>query len=689
MDSNLNVSADLFSLGLVIVALYNSPHSSPLQANTSVSNYKRLFTSSSTTPSSSNNFLCSNPLPQDLKSSVLPRLITRRPAQRMTAAEFQQSAYFDNVLVSTIRFLESLPAKTPNEKSQFMRGLSRVLPSFPKSVLEKKVLPALLEEMKDRALLSLILGNVFAIVKALPSGKRSFTEKVMPRLREIFIPINGHKSVERDLEKEAGLMVLLNNMSNIAENCSGKEFKDEILPIVHLAIESPTHSIIDAALRSLPIVLPIIDFSTIKNELFPVIAAVFSKTSSLGIKVRGLEAFNILCGGSNDPNANDDDLNGMMGQASKTSSSSALDKYTMQEKIVPLIRAIKTKEPAVMIAALNVLRRVGIVADREFVASDILPILWSMALGPLLDLKQFQAFMDLIKNLSSRVEQEHTKALQELMGTNRGGATSGRNDDFMSFEGTPGFPPSNGGENGEDDFERLVKGTNGTGSLTKPLDSGWDSTAVVNSSQTSSSSAATAAKPATFAWSTPSPTTPSYTPTSMSTNTLKPQSASRTITPDLSSFGALTPATTQFSQPLQPSTPSYGMSAPLQPQPPSQSNSMNWSTATANPWNTATAGPSQNLSSLNSMSTSMSNLSMNRPQPTSLSSFSLPPPPAVSSTPSYSSFSQASSFTPPAAQSYNAFQSAPPQTGFGAPGGFGAQKSGGQKTGLDAFESLL
>jgi SCY1-like protein 2 len=139
LDSNLNTGADMFSLGLLIVALYNSPHTSPLQTNSSVSSYKRLFASSSAIPSTSNGFLSSRPLPKDLTSSVLPRLITRRPAQRMTAKEFQQSAYFDNILISTIRFLDSLPAKTPNEKSQFMRGLSRVLPSFPKSVLEKKV----------------------------------------------------------------------------------------------------------------------------------------------------------------------------------------------------------------------------------------------------------------------------------------------------------------------------------------------------------------------------------------------------------------------------------------------------------------------------------------------------------------------------------------------------------------------
>lgn len=160
-----------------------------------------------------------------MTGEVLPRLITRRPAQRMTAKEFQDSAYFNNILISTIRFLDSLPAKTPNEKAQFMRGLSRVLPSFPKSVMEKKVLPALLEEMKDRELISLILQNIFKIIELLPSGRRPFTEKIMPRLKEVFLN-NPKPPTERDAAKEAGLMVLLEHIQVISVNCSGKEFKD-------------------------------------------------------------------------------------------------------------------------------------------------------------------------------------------------------------------------------------------------------------------------------------------------------------------------------------------------------------------------------------------------------------------------------------------------------------------------------
>ena len=233
LDNNVNAASDMFSLGLLIVALYNSPHKSPLETKMSVSTYKRLFAASATTPNQNNNFLSSAPLPKDV-SSLLPRLITRRPQQRLTTREFQNAQFFDNILVSTIRFLESLPAKTLNEKSMFLRGLPRILSQFPRTVLEKKVLPALLEEMKDRDLIALVLQNVFKMVKIMPSGKRAFSEKIIPKLREIFLAPtagSGTKAAavaptpEKDSAKAAGLMVLLENIEVIAENADGREFE--------------------------------------------------------------------------------------------------------------------------------------------------------------------------------------------------------------------------------------------------------------------------------------------------------------------------------------------------------------------------------------------------------------------------------------------------------------------------------
>ncbi|KAH8592430.1 kinase-like domain-containing protein [Bisporella sp. PMI_857] len=701
LDSNLNTGADMFSLGLLIIALYNSPHESPIQSNSSISTYKRLFSSSSTIPSAGNSFLCKRPLPKELTSSVLPRLITRRPAERMTAKEFQQSSYFDNILISTIRFLDELPAKTPNEKAQFMRGLTRMLNSFPNKVLEKKILPALLEEMKDRELLSLILQNVFKIINMLPNGKRPFTEKIIPRIREIFLPANAKASPERDPAKDAGLMILLEHIIQITNNCSGKEFKDDILPIIYLAIESPIHGLVDSALRSLPTILPVLDFSTIKNELFPVIASVFSKTSSLGIKVRGLEAFVILCGGSNDPAASNDGLDGIM-NSGKKSSSSALDKYTMQEKIVPLIKGIKTKEPAVAIAALNVLRQVGGIADADFVAMDMLPILWSMSLGPLLNLQQFQSFMDLIKALSSRVEAEQSKKLQELS-SNNGSSRAGGNDDFMSFGNANAFSTNGGSEDQEIDFERLVKGSSAGDTKSDLMNGGWDSTPVDLDAQRHGNNSGQS-KPATFSWSTPSPSQPNFAGNATTATAVPKQlqqgPISRTITPDLARFDTLSPSSTQFSQPLQPQNtfaaplqaqsnfgrpsippqssynmssqpqPNYNVSSispPPQSQPlqPYQSQQVNWgSAAPPNPWSSnMTAVSSTQFSSTGSLGSQMSNLSLNqnqRPVVSNSSSFSLPPPPGASNT-----------FSPPPSTAYR--QAKPPQ----------------QKSGLDAFESLL
>jgi SCY1-like protein 2 len=443
----------------------------------------------------------------------------------------------------------------------------------------------------------------------------------------------------------------------------------------------------------------VLDFSTIKNELFPVIASVFTKTSSLGIKVRGLEACVILCGGSNDPAASNDGLDGIMNStASKKSSSTALDKYTMQEKIVPLIRAIKTKEPAVAMASLSVLRQVGGVADADFVAMDILPVLWSMSLGPLLDLKQFQAFIELIKSLSTRVEAEQTKKLQELSGTN---GSVQKSDDFMSFGAINAFSPGNGAPDGGDvDFESLVKGNAGVSKPSNAMYGGWDSASHAPTPSTQP-------QPAAFAWSTPS--TPAT--TSMSAH-LQPQQKgppSRTITPDLSRFETLSPQATQFSQPLQPNS----FNAPLQPatntwsqpsaaQPPSapqgQATTVNWGAAAANSWASNTnPRPTHSTAAMTKLGSSMSSLSMNqqRPSISAQSSFSLPPPPGPTSyTPQQTVMSsytaapafgtqQKSSFPPPpafAAPQNNAFP-----TAFGTSG----QSKTGQKIGLDAYESLI
>lgn len=126
-----------------------------------------------------------------------------------------------------------------------------------------------------------------------------------------------------------------------------------MLGIIGVGLASPTHAVVDASLSTLPHVTPKLDYSTIKNELFPVIAGVFAHTSSLAIKIKGLEAFHTLCGGTDDDNTGlGDGLDGTItsSQDHRKNSSAVLDKFTIQEKVVPMLKGIKTKEPAVMVS---------------------------------------------------------------------------------------------------------------------------------------------------------------------------------------------------------------------------------------------------------------------------------------------------------------------------------------------------
>lgn len=395
----------------------------------------------------------------------------------------------------------------------------------------------------------------------------------------------------------------------------------------------------------------VLDFTTIKNDLFPVVASVFSKTSSLAIKIRGLEAFGILCGG---PSTNrvdaGDGLDGadLSSKPARTNNAAVLDKYTVQEKVVPLLKAIKTKEPAVMMAALAVFKQIGRMVDADFLAMDILPMLWSFSLGPLLNLQQFQDYMKLIKALSSRIEQEQIRKLSELSSnTNNASGLSGVNDLFSANN-------SNGsneaGEVGLNDFERLVLG--------KSTSKGDDMLGPSLRPEAQKVQSNRLETPV-FAWSTLAPN-PSTHPTSRA---ITPDQAFNTLTPSspggrsqvtgsnlaLNSFNTLTPLQPNF-MPLQPAI------TPIQPT----------LTPSPSPWSfssTASSIPAP-------ANKSQSPITFSTPSPqtatSSFSTFSIAPPPR-----------------------HPVISNRQPSYGQGLkePGKGGNVSK--QKTGLDAFESLL
>ena len=204
-------------------------------------------------------------------------------------------------------------------------------------------------------------------------------------------------------------------------------------------------------------------------------------------------------------------------------------------------------------AALPVFRQIGVIADADFVAIEVLPIVWAFALGPLLDLKQFKSYMALIKELSAKIEEEQIRKLQEISSDSRNAETS-HFDEILSLprENTPSVL-GDSGRGIDDDFANLVLGK--SSSKTQSANTTGDNLGSMNS------------------FLSPTPQQPSavtgFPSSVIDTKKSQTQNAlgsSRSITPDygMNKFAPLQPATTFTSsatisqssmiQPFQPAT---------------------------------------------------------------------------------------------------------------------------------------
>ncbi|KAJ3537392.1 hypothetical protein NMY22_g5608 [Coprinellus aureogranulatus] len=229
--------------------------------------------------------------------------------------------------------------------------------------------------MKDTHLLPYILPNVFVISQALTPPQ--FASLVLPSLKPLF-------SIK---EPPQNMLTLLDNLGMLQSKTEKLVFKDHVLPLVYNALESEHPIVQERALSTIPDLCDTVDYAEVSGVLFPKICALCSSTRILSVKVATLKTFFVMV---------------------KT-----LDKLVLTQKLVPILSKIRTKEPAVMMSTLEVQEAMGMKVDREAVATLILPQLWAMSMGPLLNVAQFNRFMAVIKQLGDRVEREHNQFLRD------------------------------------------------------------------------------------------------------------------------------------------------------------------------------------------------------------------------------------------------------------------------------------
>ncbi|KAJ4464613.1 other/SCY1 protein kinase [Lentinula edodes] len=402
LDEMLVTASDMYSLGCVIYAVHCKGNP-PFKTHGSLSAVRE---------NAARPIAGMERMEPDLQE-LLRSLITRDHNGRPSPSSLPSDSFFSSLPISTLNFLDrsNFTAKTREEKISFMKGLTSVLSRFSEGLKSRKILPSLLEEMKDSHLLPYILPNVFAISNALSSSQ--FASMVLPSLTPLF-------AIK---EPPANMLTLLDNLPMLQSKTEKVVFRREVLPLVYNALESDHAVVQEKALKMIPDLCDVIDYAELQGVLFPRVALVFTKTRILTVKVATLVTFLAMV---------------------KT-----LDQSSLTQKMVPLLSKIRTKEPAVMMATLSVQEAMGSKVDREAVATLVLPQLWNMSMGPLLNVGQFQRFMEVIRKLGDRVEKEHNQFLRDSQRLEDRSAVAVDGATItQSFVGSMDFESLVGGKNG-------------------------------------------------------------------------------------------------------------------------------------------------------------------------------------------------------------------------------------------------
>lgn len=102
-----------------------------------------------------------------------------------------------------------------------MKGLTSVLERFSEGLQRRKILPTLLEEMKDTQLLPYILPNVFAISQMLLPAQ--FASMVLPSLKPLFVV----------KEPPQNMITLLDNLQMLQNKTDKQVFRERACIVPH------------------------------------------------------------------------------------------------------------------------------------------------------------------------------------------------------------------------------------------------------------------------------------------------------------------------------------------------------------------------------------------------------------------------------------------------------------------------
>ncbi|KAF8568111.1 hypothetical protein P879_03529 [Paragonimus westermani] len=374
-EGQVTAASDMFSLGLLICCLYNQGQSLFDRQN-DYSAYRKAVKEMTS--------ICATKisrLPENLKEYV-KLMLSADPALRPSALQFSRTPYFEDASMSVLRSIDNMYQLDNLARSQFYKSLPSAIHTLPRRLCLFRVFPQITEDFSNPHMVPFILPAVLQVIDMVT--QEEFVQHMLPRL----LPIMSLK------EPVQIMLVLLQNLRVLSEKFPTNEFRLYVLPILHSALDTDNKMIQELCLKSLPSICSFMELSMLRNAVLPRIQKLFFRTDLLSTRIACLMCMGKLL--------------------------DHLDKWIVMDELLPFLQQITSREPIILIAMLGIYRiafsheKLGI--SREKLATRVLPHLIPLSVDSSLNLKQYNAFAELIRDMCNQLEREQRSKLEQLHG---------------------------------------------------------------------------------------------------------------------------------------------------------------------------------------------------------------------------------------------------------------------------------
>ncbi|XP_077994616.1 SCY1-like protein 2 [Glandiceps talaboti] len=374
MTVSCDTASDMYSMAMVIYAVFNKGKSL-FDCDGNLKSYQRNCQQLNSLHMSM--LKC---LPETLRDYV-KMLFSPTPTVRPDANQLTKITFFDDVGAKTLEYLDSLFQWDNLQKSQFFKGLPKVISKLPKRVVQQRVLPCLFKEFYNADMIPFVLPNVLIIAEDYTDKK--YCQLILPHLKPVF-------KLQEPIQI---LLIFLQKMDLLLSKTPADDVKHHVLPMVYRALETSSPHIQELCLSIIPTFAGMIEYAAMKHSIVPRIKTLCLQTDLLSVRVHCLVCVGRLL--------------------------EYMDKWFVLDEIFPLLAQIPSKEPPVLMAMLGIYKttlehkKLGI--PKDILAAKVLPVVFPLCIDNNLNLNQFNAFMTVMKDMMKQVETEQRNKLQQLL----------------------------------------------------------------------------------------------------------------------------------------------------------------------------------------------------------------------------------------------------------------------------------